>query len=137
MDMFKLKEKMKIAQQHLWPKQLERANIRHSKLKLSDSALKALIDGYAREAGVRNLDKMLAKIIRKCAVEIVNNKAKRLTVTQKNLSQYLGMPTFTKESLLTGVGIVTGLAWTSMGGVTLSIEAARIHGSSRGFKLTG
>lgn len=132
-----LEEKMKIAQQHLWPKQLERANIRHSKLKLSDSALKALIDGYAREAGVRNLDKMLAKIIRKCAVEIVNDKAKRLTVTQKNLSQYLGMPTFTKESLLTGVGIVTGLAWTSMGGVTLSIEAARIHGSSRGFKLTG
>ena len=132
-----LEKKMQIAKQHLWPKQLEKANIPNNKLKLSDTALKALIDGYAREAGVRNLDKLLAKIIRKSAVEIVNDKSKRLTVTKKNLSQYLGMPVFTKESLLTGVGIVTGLAWTSLGGVTLSIEAARIHGSSRGFKLTG
>lgn len=132
-----LEEKMQIAQQHLWPKQMRRANIPNTKLKLTDSALKALIDGYAREAGVRNLDKLLAKIIRKSAVEIVDNKVKRISITKKNLSQYIGMPVFTKESLLTGVGIVTGLAWTSMGGATLSIEAARIHGSSRGFKLTG
>ena len=132
-----LEEKVQIATQHLWPKQLKRANLAPSKIKLADSALRALIDGYAREAGVRNLDKLLAKIIRKCAVDIVNGKVKRLSINKKNLVEYLGTPIFTKESKLQGVGIVTGLAWTSMGGATLSIEAARIHGSSRGFKLTG
>ena len=96
-----------------------------------------MIDGYAREAGVRSLDKLLAKIIRKSAVNIVTNNPKRIAVTKKNLPEYLGMPMFTKESLLSGVGICTGLAWTSLGGVTLSIEAAMVHSSSRGFKLTG
>ena len=132
-----LEEKVQIAKQHLWPKQLERAALTASKIKLSDSALKGLIDGYAREAGVRNLDKLLAKIIRKCAVEIVNGKAKRLSISKASLVNYLGTPIFTKESRLSGVGIVTGLAWTSLGGATLSIEAARVHGASRGFKLTG
>jgi len=132
-----LEEKVQIATQHLWPKQLRLANLTASQIKLSETALKALIDGYAREAGVRSLDKLLAKIIRKCAVDIVNGKVKRMTITRKNLPEFLGTPLFTKESRLQGVGIVTGLAWTSLGGATLSIEAARIHGSSRGFKLTG
>ena len=132
-----LEEKVQIATQHLWPKQLKLANLTASQIKLSETALKALIDGYAREAGVRNLDKLLAKIIRKCAVEIVNGKVKRMSITRKNLAEFLGTPIFTKESRLQGVGIVTGLAWTSLGGATLSIEAAKIHGSSRGFKLTG
>ncbi|MGX5173942.1 endopeptidase La [Aliikangiella sp. IMCC44653] len=132
-----LEEKLQIAQNHLWPKQLERAGIAKSRIKLTLSALKLLIDGYAREAGVRNLDKLLAKIIRKCAVDIVTNKTKRLSINKDNLAKYIGMPIFTRESLLSGVGICTGLAWTSLGGVTLSIEAAKIHSSSRGFKLTG
>lgn len=132
-----LEEKVQIAQKHLWPKLLKNANLTASKIKLSDSTLKALIDGYAREAGVRNLEKLLAKIIRKCAVSIVTGKIKRIAITRKNLVEFLGTPAFTKDSKLQGVGIVTGLAWTSMGGVTLSIEAARIHGASRGFKLTG
>ncbi|MET1255624.1 endopeptidase La [Aliikangiella maris] len=132
-----LEEKMAIATNHLWPKKLANAGIGKSKIQLSKSALKALINGYAREAGVRNLDKLLAKIIRKCAVEIVTGQKKRMTITNKNLAEYIGMPVFSKESQLAGVGISTGLAWTSLGGVTLNIEAARIHGSSRGFKLTG
>jgi len=86
---------------------------------------------------VRNLDKLLAKIIRKCAVSLINNKNKRIYISKKNLANYLGMPVFTKETLMTGVGICTGLAWTSMGGATLSIEAAKIHSGARGFKLTG
>ena len=132
-----LEEKMQIALKHLWPKLLKNANLTASKIKLSDSALKALIDGYAREAGVRNLEKLLAKIIRKCAVDIVSGKIKNITITRKNLVEFLGTPVFSKESKLQGVGIVTGLAWTSLGGVTLSIEAARVHATSRGFKLTG
>ncbi|WP_444994014.1 endopeptidase La [Aliikangiella sp. IMCC44359] len=132
-----LEEKLQIATNHLWPKQLQKAGIAKSKIKLSESALKSLIDGYAREAGVRNLDKLLAKIIRKCAVKLVHDKSSKMTISKNNLANYIGMPVFTKESLLSGVGISTGLAWTSLGGVTLNIEAARIHGSSRGFKLTG
>jgi ATP-dependent Lon protease len=132
-----LEEKVQIATRHLWPKQLQKANLTSSKIRLTESGLKALIDGYAREAGVRNLDKLLAKIIRKCAVDIVNGKIKKMSISRKNLVEFLGTPIFGKESLLKGVGIVTGLAWTSLGGVTLSIEAAKIHSSSRGFKLTG
>jgi ATP-dependent Lon protease len=132
-----LEEKLAIAKNHLWPRQLDRSGISPSKIKLSDTALNALVDGYAREAGVRNLDKLLAKIIRKSAVEIINNKTKRIAISKKNLSDYLGKPVFSQGSLLQGVGICTGLAWTSLGGVTLSIEAAMVHSSSRGFKLTG
>lgn len=132
-----LEEKMAIATRHLWPRQLSRSGIAKSKINLTDSALKLLIDGYAREAGVRNLDKLLAKIIRKCAVSIITNQSKKLSINRNNLVDYVGMPVYEKGSLLSGVGICTGLAWTSLGGVTLSIEAAKIHGASRGFKLTG
>jgi len=130
-------EKLQIAKKHLWPKLIEKSGIAKSKLTVADSALKTIIDGYAREAGVRHLDKLLAKIIRKSAVKLINNKKQRVTVNKNNLSDFLGMPLFTKESHLTGVGITKGLAWTSLGGVTLNIEAAKIHDSSRGFKLTG
>ena len=132
-------EKLQIAKAHLWPKLMDKSGIAKSKLKLADSAIKSMIDGYAREAGVRHLDKLLAKIVRKSAVSLVQgkNKNKKITVNKSNLADYLGMPTFSKESHLTGVGISKGLAWTSMGGVTLNIEAAKVHDQSRGFKLTG
>jgi len=130
-------EKLQIAKDHLWPKLLNKAGIAKSRLHLADSALRAIIDGYAREAGVRQLDKLLAKIIRKSAVSLINNKNKNVRVNKANLSQYLGMPHFSKESHLIGIGISKGLAWTSLGGVTLNIEAAKIHDSARGFKLTG
>ncbi len=130
-------EKLQIAKDHLWPKLLDKAGIAKSKLNLADSALKAIIDGYAREAGVRHLDKLLAKIIRKSAVSLINNKNQNIRVNKANLFKYLGMPHFGKGSHLTGVGITKGLAWTSLGGVTLNIEAAKIHDSGRGFKLTG
>jgi len=130
-------EKLQIAKEHLWPKLLEKSGIAKSKLNLADSALKAIIDGYAREAGVRHLGKLLAKIIRKSAVKLIGNKSQNIRINKKNLPKYLGMPSFNKESHLTGIGISKGLAWTSLGGVTLNIEAAKIHNSARGFNLTG
>jgi ATP-dependent Lon protease len=130
-------EKLAIAKNHLWPKALAAANLKPSHLKLSDSALKQLINGYAREAGVRNLDKLLNKIIRKAALRLVKNKNQKIAISSRNLSEYVGTPVFSKETPMQGIGIVTGLAWTQLGGVTLSIEAARIPSRQRGFKLTG
>jgi len=130
-------EKLQIAKNHLWPKLLSKAGIGKSKIKLSDSALNSIIDGYAREAGVRHLDKLLAKIIRKSAVTLIKDPKKSIRVSQSNLPDFLGMPLYDKESHLAGIGITKGLAWTSMGGVTLNIEAAILHNKARGFKLTG
>ncbi|EKF73060.1 ATP-dependent protease La [Alcanivorax hongdengensis A-11-3] len=129
-------EKVTIARQHLWPRALERAGVKASQLRISDSALRQVIEGYAREAGVRNLEKQLNKIIRKAAVKLLAGE-KRLNISGKNLSDFLGQPYFQTEKTQRGVGVVTGLAWTAMGGATLSIEANQIHSKQRGFKLTG
>jgi ATP-dependent Lon protease len=130
-------EKFAIAKRHLWPRQLERAGVPKKRLSISDSALKTVIDGYAREAGVRQLEKQLGKIVRKAVVRLLEAPEATLKVGPKDLEDYLGMPPFRKERHLQGVGIITGLAWTSMGGATLPIEATRIHTLNRGFKLTG
>ena len=130
-------EKVEIARQHLWPDLLEKSGVSALQLKISDSAIRKLIDGYAREAGVRGLEKQLARIIRKTAVDIVKNPKKRLSITGKNLTDLLGPVIFRDQPPSRGVGVVTGLAWTSMGGSTLDIEATSIHTRSAGFKLTG
>lgn len=129
-------EKVAIARQHLWPRALERAGVKPTQLKISDSALRQIAEGYAREAGVRNLEKQLNKIIRKAAVRLLSGE-KRISVSGKNLEDFLGQPYFQKEKAQRGVGVVTGLAWTSMGGATLSIEATQVHAHQRGFKQTG
>jgi len=131
-------EKVDIAKKHLWPKQISKAGIQPAQLQISDTALQKIIDGYAREAGVRSLDKKLGRIVRKAAVQFVNKKETRIKVaTEKSIERYLGKPIFVKEKPLTGVGVVTGLAWTALGGVTLSVEANCIQLKQRGFKLTG
>ena len=130
-------EKMAIARHHLWPRQLERAGVPKDKLKITDGAIRTIIEGYAREAGVRNLEKQLAKIVRKSVVELLNEGDKNISVKASSLEHYLGSPQFRKEKNLSGVGIVTGLAWTSLGGATLPIEASVIHQQGRSFKLTG
>ena len=132
-------EKIDIAKHHLWPRQLEKTGLKKSELKISDSALRHLIDGYAREAGVRNLNKQLGRMVRKAVVEFVNKPRtkKQKSITIKDVENYLGQPFFRKEKLPSGIGIVNGLAWTSMGGETLTIEASHIHNLNRGFKLTG
>jgi len=130
-------EKLAIAKHHLWPRQLERAGVRKSQLKITDKALRTLIEGYAREAGVRNLDKQLAKIVRKSIMRLLEDREQKFSVKPENLTELLGSAPFRKEKTLKGVGIITGLAWTSMGGATLPVEATRIHTLNRGYKLTG
>lgn len=142
MEMIKLsgyimEEKLSIARRHLWPRILSQAGVGKSQVRITDNALKAVINGYAREAGVRNLEKQLRKILRKAVVELIEGGQARVRIGIKNLKQYLGKPVFATEETLSGVGVVTGLAWTAMGGATLPIEALRIHGFSRGFTLTG
>ncbi|MEE2914462.1 MAG: endopeptidase La [Pseudomonadota bacterium] len=129
-------EKRQIAKKHLWPKQLERAGLRRGKLKLADAALKKIVEDYAREAGVRALDKQLSKIVRRAVVNILADD-KPVTVVAKNVPEYLGPPLYKQESPQRGVGVVNGLAWTSLGGTTLAIEASQIHGHQRGFVQTG
>ena len=129
-------EKVQIARQHLWPRALERAGVKSAQLKISDSALRQVVEGYAREAGVRNLEKQLNKIIRKAAVQLLDGTGK-ISISGKNLTDFLGQPYFQTEKTQRGIGVVTGLAWTSMGGATLSVEASLVHSRQRGFKLTG
>ena len=130
-------EKMEIARKHLWPKLLKRNKLTGSIISITDPTLRYLIEGYAREAGVRGLEKLLNKIIRKSIVTILKEKKEKIRINIKSLEDYLGAPFFTKEKQMKGVGIVTGLAWTQMGGATLSIEAIKVHGKNPGFKLTG
>lgn len=130
-------EKLAIAKRHLWPKQLEKAGVPKARLSISDAALRAVIEGYAREAGVRQLEKQLGKLVRKSVVRLLEDPEAKIRIGAKDLEEALGMPVFRNERVLAGVGVITGLAWTSMGGATLPIEATRIHTLNRGFKLTG
>jgi ATP-dependent Lon protease len=130
-------EKLAIAKHHLWPRQLHNAGLKRSQIKISDAAIRQVIEGYAREAGVRNLEKQLGRIIRKAAVGFVRGETQSVRVGQQAVETYLGKPVFQREKPISGVGVVTGLAWTAMGGATLSIEATLVHSKHRGFKLTG
>ncbi|WP_275286425.1 endopeptidase La [Halomonas elongata] len=130
-------EKMAIAKHHLWPKLLKRDHIPKKRINLTDAALRQVIEGYAREAGVRQLEKQLHRIVRKAAVKLLENGQQTIKVSVKNLEEFLGAPTFRKEKVMKGEGVVTGLAWTAMGGATLSVEAGKVHALDRGFKLTG
>ena len=129
-------EKLEIARKHLWPRLLERNNVKTSQIKISDSAIKALIEGYAREAGVRSLEKLLHRVLRKSIVKLLG-KSKSVSISNRNLVEFVGEPPFRVEKQLGGVGVITGLAWTSMGGATLPIEATSVHEGERGLKLTG
>ena len=142
MDMIRLsgyitQEKIAIAKKYLWPKQLKAAGLLKKQLALTDAVLRQIIEGYARESGVRHLEKLLARIIRKAVVKIINRKNKTITIGLKDLVDYLGEPYFKKEKAINSVGVVTGLAWTSLGGDTLPVEASKVHTQRPGFKLTG
>lgn len=130
-------EKLAIAKKFLLPRQIERAGLEKGTVKIGTKTLRALIEGYARDAGVRRLEKQLGKIVRKSAVRLLEGEATPIEVSETQLKDYLGSPVFRDERKLGGPGVVTGLAWTAMGGATLSIEAVRTHEYSRGFKLTG
>jgi ATP-dependent Lon protease len=130
-------EKLRIARNFLWPKALERAGIEGKQLRIDAGALRTVIDGYAREAGVRNLERQLARIVRQAAVRIVRKRDKPIRIGVADIGRYLGQPIFREVKSSPAVGVVTGLAWTSLGGLTLNVEATRVHSKTRGFKLTG
>lgn len=130
-------EKLQIAKKHLVKRQLDKSGLQPDQLILPDETLSRIIEDYAREAGVRNLEKRIGTITRKAALQLLEGATLPIEVTLDNLSDYLGKPVFENETAIKGVGVVTGLAWTPMGGATLSVEATCIHNYSRGFKLTG
>ncbi|HIG44051.1 MAG TPA: endopeptidase La [Gammaproteobacteria bacterium] len=131
------KEKLQIGRRHLWKRQLKKTGVPSAKLKITDAALRKVIDGYAREAGVRTLDKQLGRIVRQSVVSLLDDSSQKISVGKSDIEGYLGAPLFKKQQLQQGVGVINGLAWTAMGGTTLVIEASQIHDGSRGFKQTG
>lgn len=142
MEMIKLSgyiasEKLQIAKKHLVKRQFDKSGVQAKQLTISDKTLSRIIDDYAREAGVRNLEKRIGAITRKVALKLLEGTKPPIKVTPNNLSDYLGKPLFENEKTLKGVGVITGLAWTPMGGTTLSVEATCSHSYMRGFKLTG
>jgi len=132
-----LEEKVAIARHHLWPKQLKKAGLKRGQVSITEAAIRKVIEGYAREAGVRQLEMNLGKVIRKSVVKIVRKEAEKLHVSADNLETFLTDPPYVPDKPMTGIGVVTGLAWTPLGGVTLTIEATKVHTLNRGFKLTG
>jgi ATP-dependent Lon protease len=130
-------EKMAIARHHLWPRLLVRSGLARSGVRITDGAIRAVIEGYAREAGVRTLEKRLGQILRKVAVRVVGGASRKMSIGVRQIQEYLGKPMFGKDKPFAGKGVVTGLAWTAMGGVTLNIEATLVHSTNRGFRYTG
>lgn len=132
-------EKVKIAKGYLLPKMFERHGLARGHVTISDAALRWIIQRYTREAGVRNLERELSKILRRVAVSVTtSNKKEPLSVTPKNLERYLGVAPYTDREIPTKdtVGEVTGLAWTSSGGDILRIEVGFMPGTGK-FVLTG
>jgi len=130
-------EKLAIAKNHLLPKALRKAGVKARQLRIAKPALRKIIENYAREAGVRNLEKQIKRIIRKAVVKLLDKPDEPVRVSAADLEEYLGPPIFRNERMINGTGVVTGLAWTAMGGSTLPIEATQVHTKNRGFKLTG
>ncbi len=126
-------EKLEIAKRHLLQKQMDNCKLKKTEFSINENALKMIIQSYTREAGVRNLERQLAKLTRKVVTLIEKNEAKTISVTKNNLPDLLGVPIYQrleieKEDL---VGITTGLAWTEVGGELLSIEAVKVKGKGK------
>ena len=132
-------EKLMIAKNHLIPKQLEKHGIKKAQLRITDDAIREIITCYTRESGVRKLERCFAEICRKTAMELLQQESpKRITVTGSNLEKFLGVRKFLPVRLpgYDQVGLVTGLAWTSVGGETLEVEVNVMDGSGK-LELTG
>ncbi len=131
-------EKEHIAQEHLIPKQMEANGLKKGQLIIRREALQQVISGYTREAGVRTLERRIGEICRKAARKVLEEDRKRVPVTEKNLEEFLGKIRyhFRKANTSDEVGIVRGLAWTSVGGDTLQIEVNLLPGKGE-FQLTG
>ena len=132
-------EKLMIAKNHLIPKQLGKHGLKKSQLKITDDAIRSAIEGWTRESGVRNLERLIAKLCRKADLKLVEDaELKKITITAKNLPEYLDTRIFLPDELpeRDSVGLVTGLAWTYVGGETLEVEVNVMEGSGK-MELTG
>ncbi len=131
-------EKFQIAKRHLVKKQMEKHGLTPASFRLSDGALYELVDSYTREAGVRKLERAIASLCRKGAKKLASDEAERVTVTPKNLESFLGPKKYYPDLMETKdmVGLVTGLAWTSVGGEVLPIEVSVLDGTGK-VELTG
>ena len=131
-------EKLQIAKRHLLPKELERHGLKRTQLKLTDNAIREVIASYTRESGVRVLERKLAAICRKTAMKVVSEDVKSVRITEKDLEEYLGVPRYypERQALEERVGVVNGLAWTSVGGELLEVEVNVVPGSGK-VELTG
>ena len=131
-------EKLHIAKEHLFPKQLSKNGLTKKELSINDKAINDIILYYTREAGVRSLERTIGKVCRKAAKEIVMNQSPKVSVSGKNLNEFLGMKKYRKDKInrTDDVGIVCGLAWTQVGGEILEIEVNVMSGDG-GLVLTG
>lgn len=131
-------EKLQIAKRHLVPKQLEAHGLPNKSVRISEKVLRELIEGYTREAGVRTLERTVAKVIRKSAVTMLDTDVQDVTVTSKVLREYLGAARYTRElpEKEPRVGVVNGLAYTTVGGELLEVECATMPGKGA-LRLTG
>ncbi len=130
-------EKLAIARQYLLPKQMKEHGLTRSNLRVSDEAIRAVISGYTRESGVRSLERQMGALCRKADMRLVTGTVKRVTVTEENLEEFLGVRRFLPPALESDpVGVVNGLAWTEVGGELLEVEVNVMDGSGR-LELTG
>jgi ATP-dependent Lon protease len=132
-------EKYQIAKKYLVPQELKKHGLKNIEVSISERALKDLIEKYTREAGVRNLRRQIAKIMRKCAKKkLEDTSASKISITPQNIKEYLEKTVFEPEEIEKEniVGVVNGLAWTAVGGDVLKIETVKIKGSGR-VEITG
>jgi len=131
-------EKYNIAEKYLIKKQLVEHGLKENQIKISQNAIVEILQKYTRESGVRNLERNIGKLVRKAAVQIVEKNKKTITINSKNLKNFLGLPKYSYDLVYeeNQVGVVTGLAWTSVGGETLFIEVNTMKGDGK-LQLTG
>lgn len=131
-------EKLQIAKRHLLPKEMKRHGLKRTQLRITDNAIREVISAYTRESGVRTLERELAAICRKATMKIVSKDVKRMDITGDDLEEFLGVRKFhpEKRAVNEQVGVVNGLAWTSVGGELLEVEANVVPGSGK-IELTG
>ncbi|HXH73291.1 MAG TPA: endopeptidase La [Mariprofundaceae bacterium] len=131
-------EKMEIGRKHQWPAQLEAHALTAKDVTLTKAALSHLVEDYAREPGVRQLEQLLKKILRKVARKLAEKPSLApIHIGVGDLEEFVGKPRFREEAIKVGVGLATGLAWTALGGTTLTLEATIAHHDRRGMKITG
>lgn len=131
-------EKKNIAEKYLIKKQLNEHGLKEKQVKISENAINEIIERYTRESGVRSLERNIGKLVRKAAVQIVEKNKKSVTINNSNIKKYLGIPKYDYDSVYEAdqVGVVTGLAWTQVGGETLFVEVNTMKGDGK-LQLTG